>query len=120
MHVDGKSKSASGARNFIHAINPNETGYISFSLPRSCFRKGLFLANLINIQNVFPLTKTERSPKLRFTAHKCIEVIMPGFLSSSLSHSRVNSARSKALKLSKRPHQYVAMAAAEPISIFLC
>ena len=111
------------ARNFIYAINLNETGYIKlFSLTekiyeKNCFRKGLFLANLI-FKNVFLLQKTERSPKLRFIArNKCTEVILSGILSSSLSHNWVISARSKTLKST---HQYVAMSTAEPISIFLC
>ena len=114
------------ARNFIYAINLNETGYLKLFFlteriyEKNCFRKGLFLANLI-FKIFFLWQKTERSAKLRFIAHnKCIEVILPGFRSSSLNHNWVISARSKALKLGKSTHKYVAMATAEPISIFLC
>ena len=106
------------ATNFIYAINLNETGYIRLFFltekiyEKNCFRKVLFLP-------IFLWQNTEKSPKLRLIAHnKCIEVILPGFFSSSLSHNWVISVRSKALKLNKSTHQYVAMATAEPISIF--
>ena len=94
MNVDDKSNLLQKhARNFIYAINLNETGYLKLFFltekiyEKNCFGKGLFLANL-TFKMFFSNKKTERSPKLRFIAHnKCIEVILPGFCSSSLSHN---------------------------------
>ena len=113
------------ARNFIYAINLNETGYPRLFFltekiyEKNCFRKNIF--GKFNIQKKVSLKENpERTPKLRFIAYKCFEVILPGFRSSSLSHNWVISARGKALKLGKSTHQYVALATAEPISIFLC
>ena len=62
-----------------------------------------------------------RSPKLRFIAHnKCIGLILPSFISSSLNHNWFINASSNALKPNKSIHQYVTMATADSICIFFC
>ena len=59
-------------------------------MKRFASEKGLILGNLI-FNFFFLLQKTEDSQKLKFIAHnKCIEVILPGFFSSSLSTTELS------------------------------
>ena len=107
------------ARSFmIYATKLSETGYIGLFFltaniyEKICLRKRPNFGKF-NFQLFFLLQKTEDSQKLEFIAHnKCIEVILPGFFSSSISTTELSVLRSI--------HQYVTMATQEPISIFLC
>ena len=106
------------ARSFIYAIRLNETGYIGlFFLTEKIYekiylRKGLLIWGNLKFKSFFvwQKKKTKRSPKLRFIAqNKCMEIILPVFISSSLSHNWIISAGSKALKPNKSVHQYDTM-----------
>ena len=88
----------------IYAINLNITGYIGL----------FFLTEKIYEKICFRKSKNQHWGSLHTSNSACL------FFSSSLSHKWVISATSNALKLNKSTHQYVTMATAEPISIFLC